>query len=419
MRHRKQNGIIVRIGDRWFVRYWQKRNVGGTIVPKRVSHPLGPITTRGKKPPADILTAADRHLATVNSGSITAERIVTIGDFVEHVYLPWIKEHKRPSTAKGYRDIWEDHLKPHCSKVWLKDTRTYHVQGWLNQIGKGKLSRNTLKHIKSVISAIFTLAKQQDYFQGENPTLDTATNPGAAEPEETYAYSLDEIESILATLPEPAATAFAVAAYTGLRHGEIQGLQWEDYKDGELQVSRSIWNGQVTAPKTRKSRAPVPVIQQLANRIEMHRLRSGNPQNGPMFANGVGKPLSLGYMLNSSILPTLNRCECCGKPEANHPAVNHEYKRDQRYPEWHGWHAARRGLGSNLYRLGVQAKVIQAILRHANVSTTATYYIKTAADDVRTAMDTLENHIAEAHRLQTSTMGSVMPRPSTAHPSIQ
>ena len=30
--------------------------------------------------------------------------------------------------------------------------------------------------------------------------------------------------------------------------------------------------------------------------------------------------------------------------------------------------------------------VIQRILRHANVSTTATYYIKTAANDVRDAM---------------------------------
>jgi hypothetical protein len=37
--------------------------------------------------------------------------------------------------------------------------------------------------------------------------------------------------------------------------------------------------------------------------------------------------------------------------------------------------------------------VIQRILRHANVSTTATYYIKTAADDVRKAMTKLENHI--------------------------
>jgi integrase len=161
------------------------------------------------------------------------------------------------------------------------------------------------------------------------------------------------------------------------------------------------------------------VISQLAKRLEMHRLRCGDPQTGPMFANGLGKPLSLGYMLNSSILPALNRCERCGKPEANHLAVDHKYKRDQRYPEWHGWHAARRGLGSNLYRLGVHDKVIQAILRHANVSTTATYYIKTAADDVRTAMDTLENHIAEAHRLQTNTMGAMMSSPSTTHLSIQ
>jgi hypothetical protein len=39
--------------------------------------------------------------------------------------------------------------------------------------------------------------------------------------------------------------------------------------------------------------------------------------------------------------------------------------------------------------------VIQRILRHANVSTTATYYIKTAANDVRDAMAKLEIHIAQ------------------------
>jgi hypothetical protein len=34
-------------------------------------------------------TEAERHMATVNSGTVPAERIVTIGDFVEQVYLPW------------------------------------------------------------------------------------------------------------------------------------------------------------------------------------------------------------------------------------------------------------------------------------------------------------------------------------------
>jgi hypothetical protein len=39
---------------------------------------------------------------------------------------------------------------------------------------------------------------------------------------------------------------------------------------------------------------------------------------------------------------------------------------------------------------------IQRILRHANVSTTATYYIKTAADDVKHAMEKLENNILQS-----------------------
>jgi integrase len=419
MRSRKQHGQIIRIGDRWYVRYWERRNVGGNVERKRVTHQLGPVATRGKRPPADIVGEAERHMATVNSGTVPAERIVTIGDFVERVYLPWIEQHKRPSTAKGYRDIWEDHLKSFSGQVWLRDTRTYHVQGWLNQIGAGNLSRNTLKHVKSVVSGIFTLAKQQDYFQGENPARDTAVNPRATEPQETYAYTLDEIKSILATLPDPAATAFAVAAFMGLRHGEIQGLLWENYRDGEMYVSRSIWNGRITDPKTRKGRAPVPVIRQLAERLEMHRLRSGSPQSGPIFANALGKPLALGSVVNRVILPALNRCEVCRKAESDHQRADHEYKRNGSVPEWHGWHAARRGLGSNLYRLGVPEIVIQRILRHANVSTTATYYIKTAADDVRNAMAILENRIAESSQIQSDTVGTPNDQPSAGPTTIQ
>lgn len=394
MRNRQQQGTIIRIGDRWYVRYWERRNIGSAIERKRVTHPLGPVTTRGKHPPADIEDEAELYMLTVNKGGIPAERVITICDFVDRVYLPWIEQHKRPSTHKGYKDIWKAHLKPLCGREWLKNTRTYTVQGWLNEIGReGKLSRNSLMHIKSAISGIFTLAKQLDYFRGENPARDTAIDPGAAEPVETYAYSLEEVQTILAHLPEPAATAFAVAAFMGLRHGEIQGLVWENYRDGVMHVSRSIWNGHVTEPKTRKGRAPVPVIRQLAERLEVHRLRSGYPQSGPIFRNSLGKPLNMNNLLGRVILPALNRCEVCRKSKRDHANCEHRYQRDSRIPDWCGWHAARRGLGSNLYRLGVPDLVIQRILRHANVSTTATYYIKTAAEDVRNAMAKLENTI--------------------------
>jgi hypothetical protein len=53
---------------------------------------------------------------------------------------------------------------------------------------------------------------------------------------------------------------------------------------------------------------------------------------------------------------------------------------------WHGFHAARRGLGSNLYRLGVPDKTMQAILRHSNVNVTLGYYVKSSGHDVLAGM---------------------------------
>ena len=147
-------------------------------------------------------------------------------------------------------------------------------------------------------------------------------------------------------------------------------------------------------------------------RLESHRARSGKPNSGVMFPNQNGEPMDMGNLLNRSILPALNRCGICGKPkeECRKPRAkrengppDHEFERDKMLPEWHGWHAARRGLGTNLYRLGVPEKTIQAILRHANVSTTNTYYIKSAADDTRVAMAKLEKLVisnAEATNLQ-------------------
>jgi hypothetical protein len=69
------------------------------------------------------------------------------------------------------------------------------------------------------------------------------------------------------------------------------------------------------------------------------------------------------------------------------------FKRDSSTPI--GTVGTRQGavLGES-HRLGLPDVVIQRILRHANLSTTATYYIKTAADDVRNAMAKLEQNVS-------------------------
>lgn len=398
-RKRQQNGYIFKARGHWYVRYFEDRTVNGELRHDRVAKQIGEVTTRGKRPPQKIEDEAREIVAAATVTNANPGRVVTVGEFVDRVYFPHIQQHKRPSTLKGYKDIWRNHAKAHCAAEWLKDVRTFHVQGWLDAIATpGTLGRNSLKHIKTFLSAVFKLAKQQGYYSGENPVRDTATFPKAAEPQETYAYDLTEIQQMLSVMPEPAATIFAVAAFTGLRRGELQGLRWEDYADGEIRVSRAIWEGHVNDPKTGRSKGAVPVIRQIADRLEFHRLRHDNAKEGPMFPNGKKEPspLCLNNVLNRQILPALKRCEQCGNAAAEHGDAEHEFKLNEEFPKWRGWHAARRGLGSNLYALGVSEKVIQQILRHANVSTTATYYIKTAPAQVTDAMEKLAQALPES-----------------------
>jgi len=389
-RKREQAGQLFKAGGCWYIRFYDTRVINGELKRVRVAKQVAPARGITKVKAREL---AAPLLVAVNKPVQAPETLVTLCDFVEPVYLPRMQQQKRPSTYNGYKDIWEDHLRPRCHGLWLRDIRTCDIQQVLDDIARpGHLSRNSIRHIKSLLSGIFKFAKQQGFFDGENPVKDTAVPPGR-EPDETYAYSLEEIAQILAALPEPAATAFAVAAFTGARRGEVRGLSWENYRDDAIHITQSVWHSHSSGPKTRKSKGAIPVIAPLAKRLEFHRARMGNPTSGPIFPNAAGKPMDLNNLLNRVILPTLNRCVRCGKGRGSHILSEHGFERDSTLPKWHGWHAARRGLGTNLYRLGVPEKTIQAILRHANVSTTNTYYIKTAAADAQEAMARLEAEI--------------------------
>lgn len=65
--------------------------------------------------------------------------------------------------------------------------------------------------------------------------------------------------------------------------------------------------------------------------------------------------------------------------------------------EWHGWHAFRRGLATNLHQLGVRDKDVQAILRHSNISTTMNSYVKSVPAGAAAAMQALENELCTNH----------------------
>jgi integrase len=161
-----------------------------------------------------------------------------------------------------------------------------------------------------------------------NP-LEQTSIPKARTCGDTYAYSLDEIDAMLATLPELAATVVATAAFTGARRGEIRAMTWENYDGAQLLIAQSNWQGHITEPKTKKSKAPIPIIKQLALRLELHREQQGKPKTGPIFRTAANTAQDLDSVLRRTILPVLNRCGVCKKAKAEHGAdADHQYERE-------------------------------------------------------------------------------------------
>ncbi|MGE0406946.1 MAG: tyrosine-type recombinase/integrase [Candidatus Korobacteraceae bacterium] len=147
----------------------------------------------------------------------------------------------------------------------------------------------------------------------------------------------------------------------------MRGFRIEDYTGDRIQVKRAVWRSQVKAPKTTGSSRPIPVIPVLAKFLDQHIATSGRSA-GYLFASPQGQPLNLDALAVEVIRPVLEKIGI----------------------KWHGWHAFRRGLATNLHRLGVPGKTIQQILRHAHLSTTMDIYVKSDVEEAAAAMQKLE-----------------------------
>src|SRR5271157_6512288 len=224
MRKTNQAGYIMRHRGWWVVRYRERVGVGGELKTVQRARRLAPIDA-AHKTRASVRQLAKPLLEPLNKGTASPLTITTLGDFCDRVYLPFVKEHKRPSTVRGYKQMWSDYLKSRCEAEWLREVRTCHVQQWLEVIAKEDgLSKTTLRHIKHLLSGIFRYAAQQDYFDCTrgNPVTLAAIPASAPNCSEGRAYLLEEISQMLHVLSDPAATIVATAAYTGLRLGELQ-----------------------------------------------------------------------------------------------------------------------------------------------------------------------------------------------------
>lgn len=312
----------------------------------------------------------------------------------EDAYFPRAEQDLRPSTLQGYRKLWAV-LEPFCQGLWIRDIRTAHIQIVLDSMARtGRFNKLSMKHIKAFLSGVFRLAIQQDYYAGENPVRESSL-PKVRKASETHAHSLEEVLLMIDAVPEPVSTMIATAAFLGVRRGELRGLRWENYHDGEFMITESVWNGISSEPKTEKSKAPIPVIPKLAGILGRHRKAQNTPISGPVFPNGAGNAADPDSSVRRVILPALDVCGHCSKTKEEHTAEGHKYERNDVLPKWHGWHAFRRGLASVLYGLGADDLTVQRILRHSKVTVTREHYIKMPDEKAISAMQKLEDALSD------------------------
>jgi integrase len=361
-----QHGRIYRHHGSWLLQFYDDVLIDGKKSRKRTCVKLAP-ANKDFPTKRSVLVLAEKHLGPVNSGQLQPESAATVTDYIENVYLPAAEKRLRPSTLRDYREIFHQHLKSRLGELRMRDFRTMHGQRIMASIpvvGHARLLR-----IKAVLSAAFTHALRIGVLDGTNP-MHAVSVPGRPTKFRGHAYSTDDIERMLIATSGVARVVIATAALTGLRLSELRGLRWSDFDGENIHVRRSVWRTIVGPPKTEESEGVVPVLPLLQKVLEKY--RNGAPDDVYIFAGKRrGSPLNLHNLARRVIVPAFQK----------NPKLN---------AHWHGWHAFRRGLASNLYFLGVSPKVIAAILRHSDIGTTLAYYVQTPTEESREALEQIE-----------------------------
>ena len=381
-----QSGYVFKKDGSWFLRYRDNFIVDGVLVRKQTCRKLTAVCDRYRTA-RDVQPLADEILSPINSGKVKADSTLTIAEFAEHHWLPWIRENCKPSTVAGYETVWRIYLAPYLQKITLRDFRTVDAANLFTEIHrKHGVGRTTLQHCKRRLSGLFTLARNQGALDSPNPIEGAMIPKKAAKPNKTHAATPDEVLAILEILRKAgewkARAAVGLMFFAGLRPGEARGIRWEHFDGKRLFVTQSIWHTFTTDPKTLDAASPVPVIETLAEILNHLRELDGNPSIGPILRGPSGKPMNLDNLSKRVMSPLLKSAGM----------------------EWRGWYSLRRGVATTLAGLTRDGMASKGLLRHANLATTTRHYVKDVPENTLLAMELLEKLCNEC-----ATTGTVRP----------
>jgi len=345
-RRRYQQGCVFKRGKNWVLRYREDvLNPDGTVGRTHRSVSLGHFCSKH-----EVWRAAESYLRKTNDTSRRPRTTITLHDFWSIYFAPEILPTLKFSTQKLYHILATKHLLPALGCERLCDIARVQIQQFIGQKQRQGYSPQTLAHFRNLLSKLFGTAMDwgwMDYNPAHNIKLPPMERRRAAR-----VLTTEEIGKLAVALRDPSRMIFILGVTTGLRVGELLGLQVNDvdFSAAALMVRRTVYRGQVGTPKTRHSERriplPVPVIELLKQYLTIRQAGSGW-----LFPSDAGTPLDDRNLIRRQVEPISDRLGI------------------RRF----SWHALRHTFSTLAGNLGTPLPLLQSLLGHTSSETTMVY----------------------------------------------
>ena len=249
--------------------------------------------------------------AEIDTGTYQTPNKITVGEWLD-IWSAEYLGNVKPRTVEKYKSLIKTHIKPALGTIRLDALSAPTVQHFYNESGKdhgGKkgLAPKTLKDLHGVLHKAMQQAVDVGYIR-INPTS-SCKLPKVEKPEIEPLDSEQIAMFMQAVKGHRYETLYLVTLFTGMRRGEVCGLQWDcvDFTRGTICVKRQLQKVpgergkfELTSTKNGKGRTIVPAASVMAllkrHRAEQRamRLRAGDAwqDNNYVFCNEIGEPLS-------------------------------------------------------------------------------------------------------------------------------
>lgn len=304
---------------------------------------------------------------------------LTLEQWLDRWMLIKKAEGTRPSTLRSYRWLIKGHINPELGKVRLDKLTPTQVRDLITSKSSSTLAPASVGHIVRLLRNSLGEAERLDLV---TRNVAKAVRMPSIPKYAARGLTVEESRALLTAVKGHRHEAvFATLLVAGLRRGEVLGLRWEDVDlaGGVIYVRHSLQridgSLQIVEPKTRASRAPIPIPAGLVAILKQHRAR----QRKERLAMGERWP-GLDAVFTSTTGTWIEPRNLTREWNAVRVSAGLEGLR---------LHDLRHTTASLLADLKVHPRVAMEMLRHADIATTMNTYthVSTAVQrDAATAM---------------------------------